>query len=156
VATRKSIPMSPRAARQAERKRLFWATKDYTFVFSRYLVHSLVRDMGISLDEAETIIRSVGEAFRRRLLDGYAVCLPGCPIVLTSKRVRHSHVKTRKPTNRVYLVRVRTPAKLQKELRESLLVKGSLKTQYAKLKKTIVQQSYTAEAIKPVASRRVP
>jgi len=141
----RKLEIAPRAERKLKRREMFWRTGDFTFVFSRVIVRGVMHDLGVSLDEAERIVNTVALHFRQRIVDGHAVALPGCPIILTSKRKRHCHVKTRKYIDRVYLVRVRTPRKLQAQLRESLIVRGTMEEQYRKLRRTMVQTGYTLE-----------
>lgn len=143
----KTVYIPPRSERKMNRREMFWKTSDFTFVFSRPLVRGVMHELGVSLDDAEQIVNTVGMLFRKRITDGYAVALPGCPVVLTSKRSRHTHCKTKKYADRVYLVRVRAPRKLQRELKESLIVRGSMMEQYRKLRRTMVQTGYTLEAI---------
>lgn len=115
------------------RKKVFFKGKDFGWLFSQRLGERLILRTGMTAAEIDVLLATIGAEYRQLLMEGHAVGFPGCPVVYARRRNRMVHCFNsgkRKLLTHVARTFVYTSSPYRREMQETLVDRGDVRSQY--------------------------
>lgn len=124
----------PRWNHRNKAQRMWRLTSKYTYTFSRRLIERVAEKNGLTLIEAEELVRKVGDEFNQIFYEGHAVCFPTGPILYSWRLDSPVGKKKDGSLNRINVLRahVKMTFHARKRLNSLGVSRGPLPLQFYK------------------------
>lgn len=124
----------PRWNHRNKAQRMWRLTSKYSYTFSRKLIERVALKNGLTIVEAEELVRKVGDEFNQLFCEGHAVCFPSGPILYTWRLNSPVGKKKNGEKHTINTLRahVKMPFHLKKRLNSIGVHRGPLPLQFYK------------------------